>query len=1033
MSQRIEELVAQARQFPPEQQKAFLVGACGGDAELLKAVEARLLDEGKAAEESADRTSESPKRFASDEAATIPPTVRSEGVGHSIGRYKLLQEIGEGGFGSVFMAEQREPVKRRVALKIIKLGMDTRQVIARFEAERQALAMMDHPNIARVLDAGATDAGRPYFVMELVKGVPITEYCDRNSLTVRERLELMIPVCHAIQHAHQKGIIHRDIKPSNVLVTLHDGKPVPKVIDFGIAKATNTDLTDKTVFTEFRQFIGTPLYMSPEQAEMSGLDIDTRSDVYSLGVLLYELVTGSTPCDRETIRGKNFAEIQIMIVDHEPVSPSTRLSSSTGNLEEIAKRRKVEPSRLGALIRGELDWITLKALEKDRTRRYSSARELADDIGRYLNNEPIAAAPPSRWYQWRKAIRRHRALFATGALIAAALMIAAIGATWGMLRAVSAANREAQQRVLAEQNAQEAAAAKEQAEQEAQRALAAERHAAQRANELKRMADFQASTMQNLNVGEMGARMRESIIAEVESTGRNLQSSSELKRAQALQVVELLEQINFTNAAVQGLEKNILGPAVEQIETQFSEQPLMKAQLLQNVGEARSMLGLGEPAVDLFRRVYELRREALGDADPETIAALGMWGVELFTKYGYQGKNETLQKAVKEAQTHLGNEHPLTCVLEYTIRGNMDPIFQEGQPEVIAWWARLTPGLTLEDASIVADVIPKLMQRLAATGVMEESGGSRRPDPEVAAQALAIFEEFLASLKNQMADTHPLMMQFRFVAGRNAMSLGLPERAEPLIRDALASQRHSLGDQHPSTQMSMLLLVEILDQRNQRIEAGQLADRLLVSMRENFGENHPALATPLQAIMRQRIDLKKWSEAKNIAEQIITIVRPSQSNQPEQWASALVSLSTEFLEEEIDELEEAREIYRLTDTWMQECYELRQQHLPEDWLTANAQNLLGFAQLKRVRSDDLLTEEEQAELLNKAETCLLAGFQGLSEASLAGIEDVLTERRYQAAGRLVQFYEFLHSRSQSTEHAEKAEQWRQRRDTSRQN
>src|SRR3989440_2613661 len=356
-----------------------------------------------------------------------------EALGTKIGHYKLLQLIGEGGFGSVYMAEQLHPVRRKVALKIIKLGMDTRQVIARFEAERQALAMMDHPNIAKVLDAGATETGRPYLVMELVKGVPITQYCDTNNVSTRERLDLFVAVCRAVQHAHQKGIIHRDIKPSNILVTMADGIPIPKVIDFGIAKATQNPLTDKTLFTEYRALVGTPEYMSPEQAEMAGIDIDTRSDIYSLGVLLYELLTGTTPFDAKELRSKGAPEIQRIIREVDPPKPSTRLNT-LATAVEVAAHRRTDPAKLNRIVRGELDWIVMRCLEKDRTRRYETANMLASDITKYLRDEPIAAGPPGTAYQLRKLAHRDKWPLAMAGGLAAALLLAIVVTTVGLIK-----------------------------------------------------------------------------------------------------------------------------------------------------------------------------------------------------------------------------------------------------------------------------------------------------------------------------------------------------------------------------------------------------------------------------------------------------------------------------------------------------------------------------------------------------------------------------------------------------------------------
>jgi serine/threonine protein kinase/Tol biopolymer transport system component len=402
---------------------AYLEMACGGRPEVRTQVEELL-----SLHDNAGTFLEAPPF---DSGAVVEPCHMTEVPGTVIGRYKLLEKIGEGGMAVVYMAEQTEPIRRKVALKIIKLGMDTRQVIARFEAERQALAMMDHPNIAKVLDAGATETGRPYFVMELVQGASITEYCDKNSLSTKDRLALFLQVCHAVQHAHQKGIIHRDIKPSNVMVTHHDGKPVPKVIDFGIAKATNQKLTEKTLFTRYAHLIGTPAYMSPEQAELSDLDIDTRTDIYSLGVLLYELLTGTTPFSEEELRKAGYIEMQRVIREQEPVKPSTKLSTLGETLTDIAKQRGCTPDLLRKAVRGDLDWIVMKSLEKERGRRYEIAEDLALDISRHLEHRPVSARAPSRVYRLCRFLRRHRLSVAGGlvlVLVVAALAI--VSALW---------------------------------------------------------------------------------------------------------------------------------------------------------------------------------------------------------------------------------------------------------------------------------------------------------------------------------------------------------------------------------------------------------------------------------------------------------------------------------------------------------------------------------------------------------------------------------------------------------------------------
>jgi serine/threonine protein kinase len=413
---------------------AYLDRACGGEAALRQRAEALL-----AALEQAGSFLQQPAgdpRATSDLPHLGPagPSAPAEAPGAVIGPYKLIEQIAEGGMGTVWMAQQTEPVKRLVAVKLIKAGMDSKQVIARFEAERQALALMDHPNIARVLDGGTTSAGRPYFVMDLVKGVPITRYCDDHRLTPRQRLDLFIPVCQAIQHAHQKGVIHRDLKPSNVLVALYDGKPVPKVIDFGVAKAAGQGLTDKTLVTGFGALVGTLEYMSPEQAEINQLDIDTRSDIYSLGVLLYELLTGSPPFSRRELTQTGMLEMLRVIREQEPSKPSTKLSTADG-LPTLAANRGTEPAKLTRLVRGELDWIVMKALEKDRNRRYETANSFAMDIQRYVADEAVQACPPSAAYRLRKFVRRHKRPVLAGLLILLALVAGVIGTTHGLIRA----------------------------------------------------------------------------------------------------------------------------------------------------------------------------------------------------------------------------------------------------------------------------------------------------------------------------------------------------------------------------------------------------------------------------------------------------------------------------------------------------------------------------------------------------------------------------------------------------------------------
>jgi serine/threonine protein kinase len=461
---------------PPERWDAFLDEACRDDSDLRQRVQTLL-----AAHQGTDSLIDN----AALAAAAPDHLPVAEGPGAVVGPDKLLEAIGEGGMGVVYVAEQNRPVRRRLARKVIKPGMDTKQVVARFEAERQALAMMDHPNIARVLDAGATGSGRPYFVMELVHGTPITDYCDREKLTIAERLELFVLVCRAVQHAHQKGVIHRDLKPSNILVTVVDGAAVPKIIDFGVAKATGFSLTERTLYTGIHQLIGTPMYMSPEQAQLAGADVDTRSDVYSLGVLLYELLAGTTPFDQETFRTAAFDVLRRIIREQEPPKPSTQLTALGAARTTVSANRKADPRHLDRALRGELDWIVMKALEKDR-RRYETAGDLAADVMRYLTDRPVEAGPPSAWYRFSKYARRNRAALTTATLVATALLIGTGSSAWQAVRATRAEARASANEAQAKAAAGAERTARQAEVNERRRAEASERQAKERLVEVER-------------------------------------------------------------------------------------------------------------------------------------------------------------------------------------------------------------------------------------------------------------------------------------------------------------------------------------------------------------------------------------------------------------------------------------------------------------------------------------------------------------------------------------------------------------------
>jgi eukaryotic-like serine/threonine-protein kinase len=599
----------------PAERAAFLDRVCRDNAGLRDEVEALL----KSHERSGDLLD------LPDESAPRAKEPQNDGPGTLIaGKYKLLEDIGEGGMGSVWMAQQTEPVKRLVAVKLIKTGMGSKEVLARFEAERQALALMDHPNIAKVLDAGAMPDGRPYFVLELVKGVPTTKFCDEHRLPPRQRLEMFVPVCQAIQHAHQKGIIHRDLKPSNVLVALYDDRPVPKVIDFGVAKATGQPLTEQTLHTGFGAVVGTVEYMSPEQASFNQLDVDTRSDIYSLGVLLYELLAGTPPFTRNELEKAGVLEMLRVIREEEPSKPSTKLSTSAG-LPALAASRGTESAKLTNLVQGDLDWIVMKALEKDRVRRYQTANGLAADLERYLKDEPVQACPPSAIYRFRKFARRNKSMLVMGILVAAALVAGTVVSTWQAIRAEKSLIETERQRNLAESNSQQA---------EQQRALAESNYQ-------------QAERQQALAESSYKQAERQRALAE--------SSYKQARRAVDELFVHIGDDVTLNQPEFQPLRAELLQSALryyqEFIKT-WKDEPAKQAEIAasyRQVADLSQQIGALPEAASAYQKAVELQRKLVQDGDSKRSGDLANNWMMLGRSQQSAGQHDDAARSYEEA------------------------------------------------------------------------------------------------------------------------------------------------------------------------------------------------------------------------------------------------------------------------------------------------------------------------------------------------------------------------------------------------
>ena len=721
---------------------------------------------------------------------------KAEAPPEQIGPYRILEPLGEGGMGIVYLAEQREPVRRRVALKLIKPGMDSKQVLARFESERQALAIMNHPGVAKVFDAGVGDNGRPYFVMEYVQGVPITQLCDSRRYSLKDRLELFVQACEAIQHAHQKGIIHRDVKPSNVLVSTEEGRPLVKVIDFGVAKAIDQRLTERTLYTQHGTLIGTPEYMSPEQAGTSNFGVDTRTDIYSLGVLLYELLVGALPFDSDTLRNAAAMEMLRIIREQDPPKPATRISSLGHDADEIAQRRLTDPRSLARKLKGELEWITMRALEKDPSRRYSSASELASDIRRYLDEEPVLAGPPTATYRMGKFVRRHKLAVAAAGIVALALTIGAAGLGVGLLRAL-----EAEKRASAE---------------------------AERANLEAETADEVATFLSELFLASDPGRTRGETITLREVLDRGAERVEGELNEQPLVQSRLIHVIGgvYRSLGLYDRARPFHEQALEMRRELFGEDDPRTLDALNAMAGLEYFQGDFGEARRLFEEIVETRRGLLGNEHPDTLAAMSNLAATLVNQHHYEDAAQLNVEILEVRRRVLGDRDKDTLISMANLAG------------VYKGLGRLDEAMALYEECIALQREVMGPRHPGTTRQMLGLAGIYRKQKDYE-RARQIYEEIHLTESEVLGEEHPQTLSTKHQLCLLEFELGAVETAASICEEVLEVQRRVLGDEHPSTLYSVGNLATMYATQGRLADAEPLFVESLKGRRKALGNEDP--------------------------------------------------------------------------------------------------------------------------------------------------------------------------------------------------